>query len=83
MVIKMLYEIEQNNWIDRGIRVIIVEFILYNGNIYMFMYVNFFIEIIEIGGVFLWVEIRLFRFFDLLNVIGIYFVLCYILFIIY
>lgn len=81
--IKMFYEIEQNNWIDRGTRAIIVEFTLYNGNIHMFTYVNLFIETTETGGVFLWVEIRPFRPFDSLNVIGTYPVLCYILFIIY
>lgn len=53
----MLNEFMKYYWIDRVIRVIFLEFIVYNLNMNLFVYVIFFCEFLEMGGIFIWIDI--------------------------
>jgi hypothetical protein len=79
----MVNQMEEQKWIDRGTRAIIVEFTLYNGNTHLFTYVSLVCETTETGGMFNWVEIRPFRPLLSLGSLGTYGVLCYSLFLVY
>ncbi|KAK3090330.1 hypothetical protein FSP39_010980 [Pinctada imbricata] len=77
---RMLNELMEFNWIDRGTRAVFMEFTLYNANTNLFLYAQFLAEFSELGGAFNWIESQAFRPVTTVSGVGAFSLLCYILF---
>ncbi|KAL3877557.1 hypothetical protein ACJMK2_035254 [Sinanodonta woodiana] len=54
---KIIAELKENKWIDRGTRAVFLEFTLYNSNVNLFAFVKYVREYPEVGDVFCYISL--------------------------
>ncbi|XP_033737929.1 polycystic kidney disease protein 1-like 2 [Pecten maximus] len=75
-------ELVAYQWINRETRAVFLEFTLYNANTNLFVYMVFLAEFTENGGLLTWVDIYPFRPYQHAGALGVYALICYIIYII-
>lgn len=79
----LLEEFLWYDWINCQLRVVSLEFILFNFNVNLFGYVIFFVEFIELGSVLIWSNIYVFKLVLSLLLFNFMVLFCYVICIVY